>query len=507
MRELDDFALLRAYVERGSEEAFAELVQRHLNKVYSVALRQTRDPSSAEEIAQVVFVILARRASHLSCRVVLSGWLYQTARWTSLTFLRGAVRRRQREEEGYLRTETSETESQIWAEIAPLLDAAMGSLGESERHAIVLRFFDGKSLKDVGTALRITDEAAKKRVARGLEKLRVFLKRRGANSTTAVISRVIAANAVQSAPAELGKCAIAVALAKGATASQYTSTLIQGAIKLMAWNKAKIIALASAGILAASGMALVTIQAAQTAAQRAEAPNMLDECRQLFAKGLRGSELQDAIAQLMKSHRPVAFVRLSKAARGELSGKTTGMITTEGRVQIGASLIEVLRYAYDLGAQFPQNRIVMPGNLVYTRCDYIDTTKQRGREILRQELKDRMGILALHEQRKNLLLIVGDPLAKGLHKHNDSKTEGEFAVKNASMPQLASSLSKIFGVKITDQTALDGGFDYTLNAPYPPTAEDIKKALSQLGLELVADPNSENIDFLVVQETASRKGQ
>ena len=406
-----------------------------------------------------------------------------------------------------MRTETTDAESEIWAAIAPLLDTAMGSLNESERHAVVLRFFDGKSHKEVGTALGTSEEAAKKRIARGLEKLRIFLSRRGANSTTALIGKLIAANAVQAAPAEVSRLAIAVAFAKGATASQSTSTLIHGVIKLMAWNKVKLIALASAGILAASGTALVTIQAAQTAAQKAEAPNMLDECRQLFAKGLRGPELRDAIAQLMNSHRPVAFVQLSKAARGELLGKTTGMTMGEGRVRIGAPLVEVLRYAYDLGERFPQNRIVLPTDLVYMRCDYIDTTKQGGRDVLRQELKDRMGVVARHETRKNLILIVGDRSMGGLHKHNDSEAEGEFKVKNATMSQLADSLSRIFGVKITDQTGLDGGFDYTLNAPYPPTAEDIKKALSQLGLELVPAPNSEEIDFLVVQDTGSRNGR
>lgn len=252
---------------------------------------------------------------------------------------------------------------------------------------------------------------------------------------------------------------------------------------------------------------LVTIHAAQTAAQKAEAPNMLDECRQLFAKGLRGPKLRDAIAQLMNRHRPVAFIQLSKAGRGELLGKTTGMTTGEGRVQIGVSLVEVLRYAYDLGERFPQNRIVLPTDLVYSRYDYIDTKKQGGRDILRQELNDRMAIVARRETRKNLLMIVGDKSAPGLHRHNNSEGEGEFKVKNATMSQLAGSLSRIFCVTITDQTGLEGGFDYTLNAPYPRTVEDVKKAVSQLGLELVPAPNSEDIDFLVVQETVPRKSQ
>src|SRR6516165_9348289 len=99
MHELDDSALLREYVEHESEEAFATLVARHINKVYSVALRHTRNPHQAEEITQAVFVILAKKARGLSSGVVLSGWLYQTARLTSVTFLRSEIRRTRREQE------------------------------------------------------------------------------------------------------------------------------------------------------------------------------------------------------------------------------------------------------------------------------------------------------------------------------------------------------------------------------------------------------------------------
>ena len=102
MQELDDTALLREYVERGSEEAFAALVTRHVNKVYSVALRHTGNPHSAEEITQAVFVILAKKSRHLGKRVILSGWLYQTARLTAVTFIRGGIRRARREQRDFL---------------------------------------------------------------------------------------------------------------------------------------------------------------------------------------------------------------------------------------------------------------------------------------------------------------------------------------------------------------------------------------------------------------------
>ena len=147
MRELDDISLLRRYAEQNSEEAFAELVSRHVNKVYSVALRHTQNLHQAEEITQAVFVILASKAGRLGKRVVLSGWLYQTARLTAITFIRSEVRRVRREREAHMQNLLNEKESDLWPQIAPLLDAAMSGLNEADRVAVVLRFFDGKSFK------------------------------------------------------------------------------------------------------------------------------------------------------------------------------------------------------------------------------------------------------------------------------------------------------------------------------------------------------------------------
>jgi RNA polymerase sigma factor (sigma-70 family) len=250
MQELDDAALLREYVERDSEEAFAALVTRHVNKVYSVALRHTGNPHSAEEITQAVFVILAKKSRHLGKRVILSGWLYQTARLTAVTFIRGRIRRARREQEAYMQTALNENESDlsrrseteadaIWKQFAPLLDAAMAGLNETDRHAVVLRFFDGKNLREVGAALGANEDAAKKRVSRALEKLRTFFARRGVSSTTAIIAGAISANSVQAAPVALAKSVTAIAVAKGAAASGSTLTLIKGALKIMAWTKAK----------------------------------------------------------------------------------------------------------------------------------------------------------------------------------------------------------------------------------------------------------------------------
>jgi len=252
MQELDDIALLRQYTEQNSEEAFAALVSRHVNKVYSVALRHTHNPHQAEEITQAVFVILARKSPYLGRRVILSGWLYQTARLTAVNFIRSEIRRACREQEAHMQNLLNDSESDVWPQIAPLLDAAMAGLSETDRHAVVLRFFDGKSMREVGIALGASEDAAKMRLNRAVEKLRGFFRKRGVVLPAAVLTAAISANSVQAAPAALAKTATIIAFAKGATASGSTPTFIKGALKIMAWTKAKTaIAFGIAAILVA----------------------------------------------------------------------------------------------------------------------------------------------------------------------------------------------------------------------------------------------------------------
>jgi len=260
MQELDDNALLHEYVENDSEEAFAALVKRHVNKVYSVALRHTRNPHSAEEITQAVFVILAKKSAHLGKKVVLSGWLYETSRLTAVTFIRSEIRRARREQEAHMQNFLNKNEADVWPQIAPLLDMAMAGLSETDRHAVVLRFFDGKSIKEVGAALGASEDAAKMRLTRAVEKLRGFFTKRGIVLPASVLTTTISANSVQAAPAALAKSVTAVAIAKGAAASGSTLTLIKGALKIMAWTKAKTAIVVGVGILFAAGTATVTVK-------------------------------------------------------------------------------------------------------------------------------------------------------------------------------------------------------------------------------------------------------
>lgn len=231
MQELDDIALLRQYTGQNSEEAFATLVTRHVNKVYSVALRHTRNPHQAEEITQAVFVILAKKARHLGRGVVLSGWLYQTARLTAVTFIRSEIRRARRDQEAHIQTVMNETEPQVWPQIAPMLDAAMGGLNEIDRHAVVLRFFDGRSMNEVGAALGASEDTARKRVNRAVEKLRSFFTKRGVVVPAAGLTAAISTNSVQAAPLGLAKTISVVAIARGAMGSGSMLIFAKGLLK------------------------------------------------------------------------------------------------------------------------------------------------------------------------------------------------------------------------------------------------------------------------------------
>ncbi len=131
-----------------------------------------------------------------------------------------------------------------WHEIAPFLDEALGKLGATDRDAIVLRYFQNKSLQEIGAALGIEERAAQKRVARALEKMQHFFQRRGVTSTTAVIAGILTAHSVEAAPAFLETSVTAVAVAKGASASVATTALVKGVLNTMLWTQIKIIAIA-----------------------------------------------------------------------------------------------------------------------------------------------------------------------------------------------------------------------------------------------------------------------
>ena len=199
-----DTELLAAYRERGDETAFAELVRRHLGLVFTCALRQVRVPQIAEEIAQSTFLKLARQGAKLAPNTVLTAWLYQVARNEAIDAIRAEARRRKRDEVAMEESAMNQNAS-TWETVEPLLDEAMQSLNEQQRTVVLLRFFENKSLREVGLATGTTEDAAQKRVTRATEALKGFFESRGFNVSCDGLTAVICANAVQAAPLALSR--------------------------------------------------------------------------------------------------------------------------------------------------------------------------------------------------------------------------------------------------------------------------------------------------------------
>jgi RNA polymerase sigma factor (sigma-70 family) len=213
MHEPDDSELLAQYARNQSEEAFVALVSRHVNMVYSVALRHVSNLHEAEDITQVVFLLLARKAGSLSPKTVLSGWLYRTAQLTAANYCRMEKRRQRREQEAYMQSLAHESEPEVWTKIAPALDVAMARLGDKERNAVILRFFEGKSLKEIGSALGASEDAAQKNVERGLKNLhRHTSAEAGPTSWTEIMNKLYATTPTpsQSIPRQKPPTSIAV---------------------------------------------------------------------------------------------------------------------------------------------------------------------------------------------------------------------------------------------------------------------------------------------------------
>jgi len=196
MNEMDDIELLREYASNGSEAAFTILVNRQLGLVYATALRQVGDPHLAEEVTQAVFIVLARKAPTLQKGKTLSGWLYRTTHFAASDALKIQYRRKRRENEA-AQMDTTSADTSTWEQVAPLLEEAMAQLRPKDRDAVLLRFFENKSLAEVGAVLGLNEEAARKRVDRAVEKLRSVFTQGGAVLSAATIGGLLSSNAVQ----------------------------------------------------------------------------------------------------------------------------------------------------------------------------------------------------------------------------------------------------------------------------------------------------------------------
>jgi RNA polymerase sigma factor (sigma-70 family) len=254
----NDSELLREYVQSASEAAFNELVRRHVNMVYSAALRATDgDTPLAEELTQLVFVELSRKATSLTRHPALAGWLYTCVRWAAANTRRAEESRQRRQLEYQTMSQllSSESPESTWQQLRPVLDDALYELGEKDRTAIVLRFFENLSLQQVGMQLGLNENAARMRVERALRKLRERLTKRGITSSSSALAAAILVGAI-TAPAGL-----AASIATSAIGLSATSSNAATGVKLLksALTAKKLVLLCSASVVVLGTMFCIAL--------------------------------------------------------------------------------------------------------------------------------------------------------------------------------------------------------------------------------------------------------
>jgi RNA polymerase sigma factor (sigma-70 family) len=332
MPPMDDDTLLRRFASEGAQDAFAELVGRHIDGVYSAALRRVGgDTHLAEDVAQQVFVALARKATSLSCHPVLTGWLYLTTRNEAANVVRTEQRRKAREQEAQVMYEPSADDASPpdWSRLAPLLDDAVDELNEHDRTAVLLRFVDRRGFAEIGATLRLTEDAARMRVDRALEKLRTTLARRGVTSTSAALGAILANNAVAAAPVGLGTAVTASALASAPLVATPVAGLLQfmGTSKIVSGGAAIALALA----VPTAVYEVYTSHAEQRAAETARQTNEALAAQLRALKGRADAGEQAATALQRSSESALLGTDDRKRQEFEANARKLDKITVEAR--------------------------------------------------------------------------------------------------------------------------------------------------------------------------------
>jgi RNA polymerase sigma factor (sigma-70 family) len=315
-----DQQLLRDYAEHRSEAAFTELVRRHIDFVYSTALRMVRDAHLAGDVSQGVFVALANTTGQLADCPALEGWLHGTTRNLAANAVRAEVRRRNREQEAAIMNEIlSPGDDVSWEYIAPHLDEALGELSPPERDALLLRYFKNYDFRAVGLALGVSDDAAQKRVSRAVEKLHEFFSKRKTTIGAGSLGILISANAVQAAPVGLATTISATVLAGTAV----TASIITTATKTIAMTTLqKTLITTTVALLAGAGI----YEARQAHDARVEAQKLRDQ----------QTPLSDRVQQLQNS--------LASA-----SNQITGMLVENSRLKSSPQEMELLKLRGEAG--------------------------------------------------------------------------------------------------------------------------------------------------------------
>jgi uncharacterized protein (TIGR03435 family) len=381
---------------------------------------------------------------------------------------------------------------ETWGQIAPLLDAAMAKLSEIDRHAVVLRFFDGKSMSEVGAALGATEEAAKKRVSRALEKLQQFFAKRGVHSTTTIIGVAISTNSVQAVPLELVKSVVVIAVAKGTMASVSTLTLAKGALKAMAWTRAKKPVVAGVVLLLLAAV-ITTVTVKEISYIRVQ--KIFARFNQLIQQNGDPTPMLNAapaIIVIQPSNRP---------------SEGTCIIDNGRLLGLGQTMREMLQSAYLIN----ESHIAADTPLPQGRYDYISTVPN-GQAELQREITKKFGLVGRRETRNAdvFILKVQNRSPPGLRPSSQSNStvpsgpDNTIRINGQPMVVIANLIDFILGTPVIDQTGLTGNFDlqlkFKVTMGQPVDQGAFKQAvLDQLGLQLV--PSVQPVEMFVVKKT------
>lgn len=361
----DDAELLRRYVDEMSESAFAELVRRQVNFVYGVAFRRVGgDAHLAEDVTQQVFVALARSATAVMRHPVPSAWLYTTTRNIAAQTVRAAKRRQSREHEASIMNETIANAAPDWDRLRPVLDDALDELRDDDRQAVILRFFEGKSFADVGAQLRLSENAARMRVERALDKMHAVLAGRGVMSTTAALGAALANQVGIAAPVGLAAAVAGVALAGGGAAAGAGT----GAAVATFTSMTKL-QVGLAGAVALAGATGFVVQAQSYAELRTENEELIREER-------TGVNLRQEIERLAATAAEVAELRKDDVELARLRDEADVLRT---KMQAAARAQNAARVVPGLGPVFNLNQLdQIPQASFRTAPTYPDEMRQAG---------------------------------------------------------------------------------------------------------------------------------
>ncbi len=390
--------LLRAWAEHGSEEAFAELVARHIDFVYSVALRKMAGNGGlATEVAQTVFVDLARKARALRAEGSLAGWLHRHTCYAAAAALRRERRRYAREQLAAAMHALEHDSSPDWSSLAPLLDDAVNALGEADRRAILLRFYERRDLHTVGDVLGVSDDAAQKRVSRALERLRVWLGRRGVTSSSAALAGLLGAHSVTAAPAGTALIVTTGALAAAAAAA-CAGTGALTLVELMMHLKTKVALAAAVAVALTVSLVWQEHAIARTRLDNRDRAGTLEQLRleanvqaaqaQADAKTERAPEeradlerLRTEVATLRAQLEKARAARLATAGGGQ-GARRPGFISARDARDVGSATTEALfQTMFWAMARGDTNRVI-------ELADWSAEGAQQQKEVMAHELAE-----------------------------------------------------------------------------------------------------------------------